>query len=65
MVVQGVVRLHGAAGAARFFETTHGWGPVLDDRAAPRYARAQRLRGWERELVDEGLARLGVATTPA
>ncbi len=65
VVVQGAMRLHGAAGAAAFFDTTGGWAVVLDDRAAPRYVRAQALSPDERAAVDEGLARLGVALVGA
>ena len=32
--------------------------PILDDRAAPLYARAQSLTDEERAHVDEGIARL-------
>ena len=65
VVVQGAIRLHGQAGAAAFFDTTGGWGAVLDDRAAPRYARAQALSEAESAAVDEGLARLGIAPVGA
>jgi hypothetical protein len=59
-VVQGFIREFGPAGAARFFDTTAGWeAPILDDRAAPRYPRAQALSRAERAAVDDGLARLG------
>ena len=59
-VVQGFLREYGAEGAAGFFATTAGWqAPVLDDRAAPRYPRAQALSTRERATVDEGLARVG------
>ena len=59
-VVQGFLREWGAEGAAGFFATTAGWqAPVLDDRATPRYPRAQRLSPAERAAVDEGLARVG------
>ena len=59
-VVQGFVREFGAAGAAEFFATTDGWqAPILDDRAAPRYPRAQRLSASETRVVDAALARLG------
>ena len=60
VVIQGAMALHGEGGAAAFFDTTAGWGVVLDDRAAPRYPRAGALRPAERAAVDEGLARLGV-----
>jgi Gamma-glutamyl cyclotransferase, AIG2-like len=59
-VLQGYLLQFGEAGVARFVETTDGWhAPVLDDRAAPRYGRAARLRAGERELVDRWLAELG------
>ena len=65
VVIQGAMALHGPAGAAAFFATTAGWGVVLDDRAAPRYARALRLAAEERAAVDEGLARLGMGVVGA
>ena len=59
-VVQGFLHLHGAQGAAEFFATTAGWdGPILDDRAAPLYPRAQVLTEEERAVVDAGIARVG------
>ncbi len=61
VVVQGFVAEFGEAGAERFFDTTRGWeAPVLDDRARPRYPRAQVLTARERGLVDAALADLGV-----
>lgn len=61
VVVQGFLHEFGEAGAARFFETTLGWdAPVLNDRAAPRYPRHQRLTARERDVVDAALADLGV-----
>jgi len=63
VVVQGYLREFGEAGVARFFESTRGWeGPVLDDRAAPRYPRHQPLDSHERALTDHFLADLGVPT---
>ncbi|MGR3541529.1 MAG: gamma-glutamylcyclotransferase family protein [Hasllibacter sp.] len=59
-VIQGFARLHGPSEAARFFETTQGWGPVRDDRAAPLYPRATVLTEVERGIVDRGLAALGL-----
>ena len=60
-VVQGFLREFGPAGAADFFATTAGWdAPVLDDRAAPRYPRAQPLSRAETGLVDRLLADHGV-----
>ncbi|KDB04783.1 hypothetical protein U879_04840 [Defluviimonas sp. 20V17] len=59
VVVQGFLNEFGEAGAARFFDTTAGWdAPILNDRAAPRYARAQRLSAAETQLVDDHLATL-------
>lgn len=60
VVIQGALALHGPAGATDVFDGTGGWGVVIDDRAAPLYPRAQRLREEERVVVDGGLARLGV-----
>lgn len=66
VVVQGFLREFGPGGAARFFASTAGWDcPVLDDRAAPRYPRAQRLDAAETDLVDGALAALGVVRLPA
>lgn len=60
VVIQGYLSEFGPAGAARFFETTEGWEvPVLDDRHAPRYPRAQPLDAETRATVDAALARLG------
>jgi hypothetical protein len=60
VVVQGFLKEFGDDGVAHFFETTEGWNmPVINDRAAPIYARHQRLTSAERALVDEALGRLG------
>lgn len=57
VVIQGYLRQFGEDGVARFFETTDGWDtPVLDDRDAPRYPRAQLLTDHETALVDDHLA---------
>jgi len=59
VVVQGFVREFGEAGAQAFFETTDGWEtPIFDDRAAPRYSRAQSLNATERALTDDLLAQV-------
>ncbi|MGB3245243.1 MAG: gamma-glutamylcyclotransferase family protein [Sulfitobacter sp.] len=59
VVVQGFLREYGESGVARFFATTSGWEtPVLNDRDAPRYPRAQRLSPAENELVDHHLSNL-------
>jgi hypothetical protein len=56
-VIQGFLREYGPQGAAHFFETTTGWNaPILNDRVAPRYPKAQSLTDAERAVVDEGLA---------
>lgn len=60
VVIQGYLAEFGADGAAHFFATTIGWdAPILDDRAAPLYPRAQRLTDAERAVVDKGLGDLG------
>ncbi len=60
VVAQGFLREFGPEGVARFFDTTTGWHmPVIDDRAAPRYPRAQPPAE-ERPLVDAALAARGV-----
>lgn len=59
VVVQGFHDRFGEPGVQRFFETTDGWDRVIvDDRDAPRYARAQRLTDRETALVDAHLAGL-------
>lgn len=63
-VVAGFVAEYGPEGAAQFFATTSGWeATVLDDRAAPLYARAQPVGAAVRRLTDEGIARVGAAVT--
>ena len=60
VVVQGYLAEFGPAGATHFFETTDGWDvPILDDRADPRYPRAQTLGAEETAVVDEWLGRRG------
>lgn len=60
VVIQGFLTEFGAQGAADFFATTHGWdAPILNDRAAPRYPRAQTLTPAETAVVDEGLVGVG------
>ncbi len=59
VVIQGFLAEYGLAGVEAFFETTTGWeAPILDDRAAPRYPRAQQLTDHERDLVDRNLRNL-------
>lgn len=66
VVAQGFLHEFGEEGLARFFATTEGWdAPVLNDRAAPRYPRAQVLAPDETRLVDMHLERIGAPVTPA
>lgn len=59
VVVQGFLREFGPAGAEAFFATTDGWDtPVLDDRAAPLYPRAQMLCKGEQAVTDRLLAQV-------
>jgi len=60
VVVQGYLQEFGAEGVAHFFATTEGWqAPVLDDRAAPVYPRAQELSAAQVRLVDRALEQVG------
>lgn len=60
VVVQGFLQTYGEAGAEHFFATTDGWdAPVLDDRAAPIYPRAQHLSVMETDFVTSHLAHYG------
>lgn len=62
VVVQGFLRVYGHQGVADFFATTGGWDtPILNDRAAPVYPRAQVLTGAETALVDQHLAQVGAS----
>lgn len=65
VVFQGYLREFGTEGLARFIATTDGWdAPILDDRAAPRYPRHQRLDDDERQLFDASLRALEVTIVP-
>jgi len=64
VVVQGYTTLMGPDGAAHFFDTTAGWGPVLNDRDDPLYPRAQPLPPAIRDTVDAALSALSVAVQP-
>lgn len=56
VVIQGYLQEFGEAGAAEFFATTDGWDiPILNDRAAPRYPRHQKLTAYETAFVDDQL----------
>lgn len=59
VVVQGFAREFGPSGVQAFFDTTDGWDtPVLDDRSAPLYPRAQPLTAQEYALTDRLLAQV-------
>lgn len=60
-VAQGFHDIYGPPGIPHFFATTVSWGPVLDDRAAPVYARATGCTPWIAETVDDTLRKLGIA----
>lgn len=60
VVLQGYWDVFGTEGAEQFIATTDGWQtPVLDDRHAPIYPRAQILSAEQTRLVDDTLAGLG------
>lgn len=64
VVIQGYLHVFGTTGVAEFVATTDGWDtPVLDDRAAPIYPRAQVLTAWEVQTVDALLADVGAPIT--
>lgn len=67
VVIQGYLAVFGPEGVRRFAETTDGWDDAvfIDDRAAPRYPRAQLLTAEETALVDTTLAGLGVVPVRA
>ncbi|MCV6823544.1 MULTISPECIES: gamma-glutamylcyclotransferase family protein [Halocynthiibacter] len=59
VVVQGYLREFGEEGVADFFATTDGWDiPILNDRLAPKYPRAQELSPSETALVDAYVAKV-------
>lgn len=61
VVLQGHLHRFGLDGARAFIASTDGWhAPVIDDRAAPAYPRAQRLTAEETAFVDTALRDLGV-----
>jgi hypothetical protein len=58
VVVQGYLNEFGEDGVDRFFATTDGWEtPIIDDRSAPKYPRAQLLSDREIALVDHYVRR--------
>lgn len=65
-VIQGYLQEFGETGAQAFFKTTGGWHhPLIDDRAAPVYPRAQTITRDEAAFVDAQLAAIGVRPTTA
>ncbi|WP_341367228.1 gamma-glutamylcyclotransferase family protein [Yoonia sp. BS5-3] len=60
VVIQGYLHVFGEDGVAHFFETTHDWQPISDDRAAPQYPRHQTLSTDETALVDHYLNQCGL-----
>ena len=64
VVTQGFLQVFGHSGAEAFFASTDGWGPILDDRAAPVYPRAQVLDPAQTDFVDAQVARLSSVVTP-
>ncbi|MEM7694296.1 MAG: gamma-glutamylcyclotransferase family protein [Pseudomonadota bacterium] len=63
--LQGFLQHFGEAGAARFMTSTDGWAtPIVNDRAAPDYPRAQQLSRQEQESVDRLLKMVDAAPSP-
>ncbi|MEL6571284.1 MAG: gamma-glutamylcyclotransferase family protein [Pseudomonadota bacterium] len=56
VVAQGYHDHFGPDGVQHFFETTAGWHPIADDRAAPRYPRSVKVPDEITALVDHHLA---------
>ena len=64
VVVQGYLNEFREAGVTRFFATTDGWeAPIINDRTAPQYPRAQQLSPDETALVDAMLSDVGATVT--
>lgn len=56
VAIQGFLEEFGHDGVRRFMDTTDGWHvPIVDDRLAPGYPRAQLLSAEEIQCVDEML----------
>ena len=65
VVFQGFLDEFGPAGLDRFVATTDGWDtPILNDRAAPCYPRAQVLTTAQTARVDAILRALGARVVP-
>ncbi|MCF2870894.1 gamma-glutamylcyclotransferase [Octadecabacter sp. G9-8] len=65
VVIAGYLDQFGDTGPQHFFETTHGWGPILNDRADPLYPRARPLAADVKSIVDSALQTLPVSVHPA
>ncbi len=64
-VLQGFLDVFGRPGVDHFMATTDGWEiPIVDDRAAPAYPRAQSLSAEERLTVDAALSAVGARPVP-
>lgn len=64
VTLQGFLREFGEDGAARFMATTQGWHvPIVNDRAAPNYPRAQLLSNAEQIKVDALLESVDASAT--
>ncbi len=64
-VMAGFYDFWGEEGVRHFIETTDGWhAPMLADRAAPRYPRAQQIDPELLALFDRHLAKAGVEHMP-
>ncbi|WP_428697067.1 gamma-glutamylcyclotransferase family protein [Stappia sp.] len=65
-VMAGFYDFWGEEGVRHFIETTDGWhAPMLADRAAPRYPRAQKIDPELLALFDRHLTKAGVEHMPA
>ncbi len=59
-VVQGFNTVYGPDGVRDFFRSTTGWDtPILNDRSAPIYPRAQTLSATETKLTDDHIQMIG------
>lgn len=59
-VVQGFHTIYGIDGVRDFFRSTTGWDtPILNDRAAPIYPRAQVLSDAETACTDDHIKMVG------
>ncbi|MBD0865649.1 MAG: gamma-glutamylcyclotransferase [Rhodobacteraceae bacterium] len=64
VIVQGYLHEFGIDGVRHFLDTTTGWDvPILNDRSAPQYPRAQSLTRQEIAIVDRALGDLSATVT--